>query len=178
MDDQDRVEIIDERLPHVRHIVQEWSVAESDALNYAQTKDLIWQLVVPLGLSMIGFKAAERVLDENQADTGARDAYEQFTRIGSDVDDLIEQFLYNADSIRPSCRHTRLPENDEPRYSAIVAGVTCIDIDTPPGTTFPRSVTSGSAAAAPLLMRHPLSRFWPAFAPPGPPLPPSMPPAN
>jgi hypothetical protein len=104
MEDHDRVmilsEILSERLPYLRNVVDEWSVAESDALNYAQAKDLIWQLMAPLGISLVGFKAAERVLDENPTDQDAREAYQQFTSVGREIGDMIEYFLQSADSVR------------------------------------------------------------------------------
>lgn len=105
MEAQDRVEIlaeiVRERLPSVRRIIEEWSVPEAEAVSYAQLKDLIWQLAAPLGLSMLGFSAAERARREEPTDPELQAAGELFARVGEDAGQALERFLSVADSIRP-----------------------------------------------------------------------------
>ena len=104
MDDLARVEILEEilreRLPTVRHIIDEWSVAGAEALSYAQSKDLIWQIVAPLGLSMIGYSAAERARQEEPGNLDLLEARELFARTGEDVGRLLELFLEVAGRVR------------------------------------------------------------------------------
>lgn len=107
MEAQDRVEIlaeiVRERLPSVQRIIEEWSVPEGEAVSYAQLKDLIWQLAAPLGLSMLGFSAAERARREVGASTDPEilAASEFFARVGDNAGQALERFLSVADSIRP-----------------------------------------------------------------------------
>lgn len=105
MDERERAdilaEILNERLPSVRHILDEWSVPESDALNYAQAKDLIWQLAAPLCLSMLGFSAAEHAHQEDPGDPDLARDQVQFARVGEDVADLLNRFIAIAAGVRP-----------------------------------------------------------------------------
>ena len=104
LDEQTRAEILAEvlreRLPTVRHIVDEWSVAGSDAVSYAQTKDLIWQLAAPLGLAMIGYSVAERARQEEPGNLDVIEATRLFARTGEDVGRVLDQFLAAAAGIR------------------------------------------------------------------------------
>ncbi len=104
MDDRDRAEILAEvlreRMPSVRHIIDEWSVPESDAVNYAQIKDLIWQIAAPLGLSMLGFSTVERALREDPGDIDALGDRALFAQAGEDTGALVEQFLEMAGRLR------------------------------------------------------------------------------
>jgi len=93
-------EILRERLPTVRHFIDEWSVAGSDAVSYAQTKDLIWQIAAPLGLAMIGYGAAERARREEPGNQDVVEALSLFARAGEDAGRLLDQFLAAAAGIR------------------------------------------------------------------------------
>ncbi len=105
MEDRDRAEvlaeILDERLASVRHLLDEWSVPQAEALTYAQAKDLIWQLFAPFGLAMLGYRVAERALREEPYDPALRSALERFTQTGEAVGNLLERFLAAAGEIRP-----------------------------------------------------------------------------
>jgi hypothetical protein len=104
MDDRDRAEILEEilqeRLPSVQYIIDEWSVPEADAVNYAQIKDLIWQLAAPLGLSMLGFRATQRERQNDPGDIDLLSAEALFLRTGEEVEALLERFLAVADGLR------------------------------------------------------------------------------
>ena len=104
MDDQQQVEILEEileeRLTSLRHIINEWSVPEADALNYAQAKDLIWQMGAPLGLAMVGYSAAERVLREDPANHEMLQAQELFASSGEEIGQILDRFLAAADRVR------------------------------------------------------------------------------
>lgn len=104
MDERDRMlileEVLNERLPYVQNVLDEWSVPEADALTYAQAKDLIWHLVAPLGISLIGYKAAERVLDESPGDASAEEAFHQFASVGKQIGDILDDALRSAGSVR------------------------------------------------------------------------------
>lgn len=105
MDDRDRVEILAEilreRMPNVQRIVEEWSVPEADLVSLAQIKDLIWETMAPLGLSILGFSAAERERRQSPADPDLAEASALFARAGEDAGRLLERFLQAADRIRP-----------------------------------------------------------------------------
>lgn len=102
---EDRVEIlaeiVRERLPGVQRLIEEWSVPESDPVNYAQMKDLIWQAAAPLGLSLLGFRAVERARLEDPGDLDLQQAGALFSRVGGDAGDIIERFLRAAADVRP-----------------------------------------------------------------------------
>lgn len=102
---EDRVEIlaeiVRERLPSVQRLIEEWSVPESDAVNYAQMKDLIWQAAAPLGLSLLGFRAVEHARLEDPSDLDLQQAGALFSRVGGDAGDIIERFLRAAADVRP-----------------------------------------------------------------------------
>jgi hypothetical protein len=104
MDERERMlilaEILDERLPYIQSVLDEWSVPESDALSYAQAKDLIWHLVAPLGISLIGYRAAERALDDYPGDSDAQHAHERFTSVGKRIGDMLDDALQTANSVR------------------------------------------------------------------------------
>jgi hypothetical protein len=104
LDDEQRVEILAEilreRLPTVRHVVDEWSVAGSDPVSYAQTKDLIWQIAGALGLAMVGYSAAERARHEDPGDLELLEAQRLFARSGEDVGRVLERFLAAAARVR------------------------------------------------------------------------------
>ncbi len=104
MDDRERAEILAEvlreRMTSVKYIVDEWSVPESEAVNYAQIKDLIWQIAAPLGLSMLGFSASQRSRQEDPGDVDVMEAQALFARVGEDVGALLERFLTTAGRLR------------------------------------------------------------------------------
>lgn len=104
MDERERMailaEVLEERLPYVQNVLDEWSVPESDALSYAQAKDLIWHLVAPLGISLIGYRAAERALDDDPGDSDAQQAYERFTSVGKRIGDMLDDALHAAHTVR------------------------------------------------------------------------------
>lgn len=104
MEEHDRVEILaeilTERLATVQRVIEEWSVPAAEPVTYAQLKDLIWQVAAPLGLSMIGFSAAERARRESPADLDLLRARELFGRAGEDASQLLERFLQAADAVR------------------------------------------------------------------------------
>ncbi len=104
MDDRDRAEILAEilreRMPTVRHIIDEWSVPESDAVNYAQIKDLIWQIAAPLGLSMLGFSVSERARMEDPGDIDLMQERALFAGAGEESGALLERFLSVAHGLR------------------------------------------------------------------------------
>lgn len=105
MDDRDRVEILDEILRErgssVQRLIEEWSVPHADPLTYAQAKDLIWQIMAPLGLSLLGFRAAERAQQVAPADAALRDALYRFHQTGEEAGQVLERLLQIADSVRP-----------------------------------------------------------------------------
>lgn len=105
MDDRDRAEvlaeILRERLRGVERVVEEWSVPQAEAVSYAQLKDLIWQLAAPLGLSMLGFSAADRAHREGDVDTDLLATRALFARIGQDTGALLERFLVAAGDLQP-----------------------------------------------------------------------------
>ena len=104
MDDRERAEILAEvlreRLPSIRYIVDEWSVPESEAVNYAQVKDLIWQIAAPLGLSMLGFSVSERARHDDPGDIDVLEAHALFAQAGEDSGALFERFLLIANGLR------------------------------------------------------------------------------
>lgn len=104
MDDHERAEILAEvlreRLPSVQYIIDEWSVPESEAVNYAQMKDLIWQIAAPLGLSMLGFSASERARQVDPGDIDAIETRALFSKTGEETGALIEHFLSAAGRLR------------------------------------------------------------------------------
>ncbi len=104
MDDRDRAEILAEilreRMPTVRHIIDEWSVPEADAVNSAQIKDLIWQIAAPLGLSMLGFSVSERARREDPGDIDLMQARALFASAGEESGALLERFLSVAHGLR------------------------------------------------------------------------------
>lgn len=103
MDDRDRAEILAEilreRLPGVQRTIEEWSVPHADPVTYAQLKDLIWQVLAPLGLSLIGFRAAERAALEG-ADSDLLQDGALFARIGEDAGRVLDRLLAAADEVR------------------------------------------------------------------------------
>lgn len=105
MDEQDRAEILaeilEERLPTVQRVIEEWSVPGAEAVNYAQLKDLIWEIMAPLGLTVIGFSAAERARQASPADPDLLSARDLFAHVGADIGRLLDRFLETADAIRP-----------------------------------------------------------------------------
>ncbi len=104
MDDRDRAEILAEilreRMPTVHHIIDEWSVPDSDAVNYAQIKDLIWQIAAPLGLSMLGFSVSERARMEDPGDIDLMQERALFAGSGEESGALLERFLSVAQGLR------------------------------------------------------------------------------
>jgi len=104
MEDRDRAEILAEilreRMPAVQHIIDEWSVPEAEAVNYAQIKDLIWQIAAPLGLSMLGFSVTERARNEEPGDIDLLGARALFARAGEESGALLESFLSVAQGLR------------------------------------------------------------------------------
>jgi len=94
-------EILEERLPGVERVIQEWSVPHAEAVSYAQLKDLIWQAAAPVGLSMLGFSAADRARREGDIDADLLAARALFARIGQDTSDLLERFLAAAADLEP-----------------------------------------------------------------------------
>ena len=104
MDERERMmillEILDERYPYVQNMLNEWATDGADALSYAQAKDLVWQLLAPLGISLIGYRAAERALDDYPSDPDAREAYERFTAVGQQIGDTLDDALNVAHSVR------------------------------------------------------------------------------
>lgn len=104
MDDRERseilAEILKERLPSIRYIIDEWSVPQAEAVNYAQIKDLIWQIAAPLGLSMLGFSVAERAHQEDPGDIDLLQSRALFARTGEDAGALLERFLNVAGGLR------------------------------------------------------------------------------
>lgn len=104
MDDRERAEILAEvlreRMSSLRYIIDEWSVPESEAVNYAQIKDLIWQIAAPLGLSMLGFSVSERVRQTDPGDIDVLEARALFAQAGEDAGALLERFLSIASGLR------------------------------------------------------------------------------
>lgn len=104
MDNHARVEILAEilreRLPSVQRVIEEWSVPHSDPVTYAQVKDLIWEVLAPLGISMLGFSAADRAAQES-TDPDILQARALFARTGEDTGRLLERLMQIADSVRP-----------------------------------------------------------------------------
>ncbi len=104
MDDRERAEILAEvlreRMPSIRYIVDEWSVPESDAVNYAQIKDLIWQAAAPLGLSMLGFSVSERARQTDPGDIDVLETQALFAQAGEDFGAMLERFLSVASELR------------------------------------------------------------------------------
>ncbi len=111
----------------VRYIIDEWSVPDSDAVNYAQIKDLIWQIAAPLGLSMLGFSTVERALREDPGDIDALGNRALFAQAGEDTGALLEQFLKSP----AGCATDRLPVAQPPPRSSslppVVFVVTALD---------------------------------------------------
>ncbi len=105
MDDRARAEvlaeILRERLSGVERVVEEWSVPGAEAVSYAQLKDLIWQLAAPLGLSMLGFGAADRARQQGDVDTDLLAAQALFARTGESTGALLERFLAAAGALQP-----------------------------------------------------------------------------
>ncbi|HET9014490.1 MAG TPA: hypothetical protein VFN57_02765 [Thermomicrobiaceae bacterium] len=94
-------EILRERLPGVERVVEEWSVPEAEAVSYAQLKDLIWQLAAPLGLSMLGFSAAEHARQAGEIDVDLQAGQALFARVGQDTGRLLERFVRAAADLQP-----------------------------------------------------------------------------
>jgi len=96
MEDRDRAEILAEilreRLPGVQRTIEEWSVPHADPVNYAQLKDLIWQVLAPLGL-------AERAALEG-ADPDLLQERALFARIGEDAGRVLDRLLAAAGEVR------------------------------------------------------------------------------
>src|SRR5689334_22992634 len=105
MDDRERMdilaEILRERASSTRHVLDEWSVPHADPLTYAQAKDLIWQIAAPLGLSMLGFSAAERVRRDDPGDPDIQSALAGFARTGEETGRLMERLLRAAAGVQP-----------------------------------------------------------------------------
>ncbi|MDI3340954.1 MAG: hypothetical protein QJR03_10530 [Sphaerobacter sp.] len=103
MEDRDRAEILAEilreRLPGVQRTIEEWSVPQADPVTYAQLKDLIWQVLGPLGVSMIGFRAAERAAAAG-GDVEVLQARALFARVGEDAGRVLERLLTAAGQVR------------------------------------------------------------------------------
>lgn len=104
MEDRERAEVLAEvlreRLSSLRHIIDEWSVPEAEAVNYAQIKDLIWQIAAPLGISMLGFSVTERARAEDPGDIDILEARGLFSEAGEEAGALLESFLTIANRLR------------------------------------------------------------------------------
>ena len=104
MDDRERAEllaeVLRERLSSIRYIIDEWSVPESEAVNYAQVKDLIWQVAAPFGLSMLGFSVSERARQSDPGDIDVLEDQALFAQAGEDAATLLERFLLIAAGLR------------------------------------------------------------------------------
>jgi hypothetical protein len=104
VDDRERVEILaevlQERMASVRYIIDEWSVPQAEPVNYAQIKDLIWQIAAPLGLSMLGFSVVERAVHDDPGDIDALGTRALFAQVGEDAGVLLERFLTIAGELR------------------------------------------------------------------------------
>jgi hypothetical protein len=86
-------EVLRERMESVKYIIDEWSVPGADAVNYAQIKDLIWQIAAPLGISLLGFSLAEDALQNDPGDISLEEAQALFGRVGEEMGSRLEQFL-------------------------------------------------------------------------------------
>lgn len=86
-------EVLRERMESVKYIIDEWSVPGADAVNYAQIKDLIWQIAAPLGISLLGFSLVEEARQTDPEDTALQDAQALFGRVGEEMGSRLEQFL-------------------------------------------------------------------------------------
>jgi hypothetical protein len=93
-------EVLRERMPSIQYIIDEWSVPEAEAFNYAQLKDLIWQIAAPLGLSLLGFSLAENGRHENPGDADLQEAQVLFSRVGEEMGTLLDQYLDIAGILR------------------------------------------------------------------------------
>ena len=104
MEDEERAEVLAEvlreRMSSVQYILDEWSVPEAEAFNYAQLKDLIWQIAAPLGLSLLGFSMAENARHGNPGDSDLQEAQALFGRIGEEMGTRLDQFLDIAGMLR------------------------------------------------------------------------------
>lgn len=93
-------EVLRERLPGLRHIIDEWSVPQADPLSYAQAKDLIAQIAAPLGLALVGFSAAERARRDDPGDLDTLQAQALFARAGEELSQALDRFLAIAAQVR------------------------------------------------------------------------------
>ena len=93
-------EVLRERIQSIQYIIDEWSVPEADAFNYAQLKDLVWQIAAPLGLSLIGFSMAENARHSDPGNAELQDAQALFGRVGEEMGTLLNQFLEIAVMLR------------------------------------------------------------------------------
>ena len=104
LEDEDRAEVLAEvlreRMPSIQYIIDEWSVPEAEAFNYAQLKDLIWQIAAPLGLSLLGFSLAENARRENPGNADLQEAQALFGRVGEEMGTLLDQYLDIAEILR------------------------------------------------------------------------------
>jgi hypothetical protein len=94
------VEVLRERMQSVQYIIDEWSVPEAEAFNYAQLKDLIWQIAAPLGLSLLGFSIAENARRSDPGNSELLDAQQLFGRVGEEMSARLNQFLEIAAVLR------------------------------------------------------------------------------
>jgi len=93
-------EVLRERMQSVQYIIDEWSVPNADAVNYAQLKDLIWQIAAPLGLSLLGFSMSDNARRSDPGNDELQQAQALFGRVGEEIGDLLNQFLGIAALLR------------------------------------------------------------------------------
>ena len=95
------VEVLRERLPAARRVVEEWSVPGPEALTYSQAKDLIWQVAAPFGLAMLGYTLAERLVEAGDADLDLLASQGHLAHVGEETGALLDRLLRAADQVRP-----------------------------------------------------------------------------